>query len=168
MTWRTRPERDEPLFHPGRTARARVAGRLEAIVGELHPDIVDAWELRTTDRVIVAEVALEGLAAGRLAPERAPAVGRFPEVDRDLAIVVPEATSAAAVEAVIRAHAGELLRGVALFDIYRGVPLAASEKSLAYRLRLGAPDRTLTEPEVEAAVGAVVAALPAVEGRIRT
>jgi phenylalanyl-tRNA synthetase beta chain len=161
-------EPDEPLFHPGRTARARVAGWLEAIVGELHPDIVEVWELRTTDRVIVAEVALEGLAAGRLSPERAPAVGRFPEVDRDLAIVVPEATSAAAVEAVIRAHAGELLQGVALFDIYRGVPLAASEKSLAYRLRLGAGDRTLTEPEVEAAVAAVVAALPAVEGRIRT
>ena len=162
------PERDEPLFHPGRTARARIAGRLEAIVGELHPVIVDAWELRTTDRVLVAEVAIEGLAAGRLAPERAPAVGRFPEVDRDLAIVVPETTGAAAVEAVIRAHAGELLQGVALFDIYRGVPLAASEKSLAYRLRLGAGDRTLTEPEVEAAVAAVVAALPAVEGRIRT
>jgi len=48
------------------------------------------------------------------------------------------------------------------------VPLATSEKSLAYRLRLGAGDRTLTEPEVEAAVAAVVGALPAVEGRIRT
>ena len=137
-------------------------------MGELHPDIVDAWELRTTDRVIVAEVALEGLAAGRLAPERAPAVGRFPEVDRDLAILVAEATGAAAVEAVIRAHGGELLRGVELFDIYRGVPLAASEKSLAYRLRFGAPDRTLTEAEVEAAVATVVAALPAIEGRIRS
>ncbi len=162
------PERDEPLFHPGRTTRARVAGRLEAIVGELHPDVVDAWELRTTDRVIVAEVALEGLAAGRLTPERAPEIGRFPEVDRDLAIVVPEATASAAVEGVIRAHAGDLLRGAALFDIYRGVPLEASEKSLAFRLRLGAPDRTLTEPEVDAAVGAVVAALPAVGGRIRS
>jgi len=95
-------------------------------------------------------------------------VGRFPEVERDLAIVVPEATASAAVEGVIRAHAGELLRGVALFDIYRGIPLDASEKSLAFRLRLGAPDRTLTEPEVEAAVAAVMAALAAVEGRIRT
>jgi phenylalanyl-tRNA synthetase beta chain len=162
------PEREEPLFHPGRTARARVAGRLEAIVGELHPDIVDAWELRTTDRVIVAEVALEGLAAGRLGPERAPAVGRFPEVDRDLAILVPETTEAAAVEAVIRAHGGELLRRVTLFDIYRGAPLAEREKSLAYRLQFGAPDRTLTEAEVEGAVAAVVAALPAIEGRIRS
>jgi phenylalanyl-tRNA synthetase beta chain len=162
------PETGEPVFHPGRTARARVAGRLEAIVGELHPDVVDAWELRTTHRVILAEVALDGLAGGRLAPERAPAVGRFPEVDRELAIVVAETTPAATVEDLLRSSAGELLRGVALFDIYRGVPLAPEEKSLAYRLRLGAADRTLTEPEVEAAVAAAVAALPSIGGRIRT
>jgi phenylalanyl-tRNA synthetase beta chain len=161
-------ETDEPLFHPGRTARATVAGRLEAIVGELHPDAVDRWELRTSDRVIAAEVALDGLAAGRLVPERAPAVGRFPEVDRDLAIVVPQTARAADVDAVIRSHAGELLRDVSLFDIYRGVPLGADEKSLAYRLTFGAADRTLTEPEVEAAVGAVVGALAAVGGRIRS
>jgi phenylalanyl-tRNA synthetase beta chain len=161
-------ETAEPLFHAGRTARASIPGRLEAIVGELHPDVVDRWELRTSDRVIVAEVALDGLAAGRLVPERAPSVGRYPEVDRDLAIVVPEAARAADVDAVIRSHGGELLRGMVLFDVYRGVPLAADEKSLAYRLTFGADDRTLTEPEIEAAVGAVVAAIGAVGGRIRS
>ncbi len=94
-------EVDEPLFHPGRTARASVAGSMEAVVGEVHPDVVEAWELRTSRRVILAEVALAGLAAGRLQPERAVAVGRFPEVDRDLAIVVAEAIPAAAVTGVV-------------------------------------------------------------------
>ena len=108
------PEAGEAVFHPGRTAaRATPATGSTRMVGEVHPHIAEAWELRTADRVIVAEVALDGLAAGRLAPERAPRSARFPEVDRDLAIVVPEATPAAAVEAVIRDHAGELLRGVA-------------------------------------------------------
>jgi phenylalanyl-tRNA synthetase beta chain len=144
-----------------------VGDRLHAIVGELHPAIVEAWELRTSHRVLVAEVALEGLAAGRLAPERAPVVGRFPEVDRDLAIVVPEGTPAAAVEAVLLEHAGALLLDIRLFDIYRGVPLAATEKSLAFRLRFGAPARTLTEPEVESAVAAVVGALEGIGGRLR-
>ena len=161
-------EAGEPLFHPGRTARARIDGRFDAIVGELHPGITDAWGLRSAQRVIVAEVALEGLAAGRLAAERAQAVARFPEVDRDLAIVVPEPTEAAVVEALVRAHAGSLLRDVRLFDIYRGVPLDASEKSLNYRLRLGAADRTLTEPELDAAVAAVVDAIGAIGGRLRT
>jgi phenylalanyl-tRNA synthetase beta chain len=117
--------------------------------------------------VLLAELAVDGLAAGRLAPERSATVPRFPEVDRDLAIVVPEPTPAAAVEALVREHGGELLRDVTLFDVYRGIPLAADEKSLAYRVRLGAADRTLTEAELEAAVAAVVAALPAIGGRRR-
>jgi phenylalanyl-tRNA synthetase beta chain len=161
------PETGESLFHPGRTARADVGGRLHAIIGELHPGLAEAWELRTTHRVLLAEVAIEGLDEGRLAPERAPAVGRFPEVDRDLAIVVPGATPAADVEALVLAHGGELLREVRLFDIYRGVPLTAAEKSLAFRLRFAADGRTLTEPEVEAAVAAIVGAVPGIGGRLR-
>ncbi len=161
------PEQVEPVFHPGRTARALSPDRLAAIVGEVHPDIVEAWELRTAQRVVVAEVALDGLAAGRLAPERAASAGRFPEVDRDLAIVVPEAAPAASVEALVTARAGALLRDVRLFDIYRGTPLAGHEKSLAYRLRFGAPDRTLTESEVDAAVAAVVAGIAELGGRLR-
>jgi phenylalanyl-tRNA synthetase beta chain len=159
-------ETAEAVFHPGRTARADAGDRLHAILGELHPAIADAWELRTGARVIVAEAAIEGLSAGRLAAEIAPTVGRFPEVERDLAIVVAEATPAADVEALVRANAGSLLRDVRLFDIYRGVPLAPDEKSLAWRVRFGA-DRTLTEPEVETAVGAIVTALPAIGGRLR-
>jgi phenylalanyl-tRNA synthetase beta chain len=161
------PEAGEAVFHPGRTARATVPGRLHAIVGEIHPLVAAAWELRTSRRVIVAEVALDGLAEGRLAPERAHHVGRFPEVDRDVAIVVPEATPAALVEAGIRAHGGPLLRQVRLFDIYRGVPLASGEKSLAYRVRFAAPDRTLTEAEVDGSVADIVASLPALGGRLR-
>ena len=157
----------EAVFHPGRTARAEIPGHLHSLVGQLHPATVDAWELRTTDPVIVGEIALEGLAEGRLTPERAPAVGRHPEVDRDLAIVVPEATAAAAVQAAIGERGGELLRDVRLFDIYRGAPLGADEKSLAFRLRFGAPDRTLTEAEIEAAIATIVAGLPAIGGRLR-
>ncbi len=161
------PEPGEAIFHPGRTARADAGDRLHAIVGELHPTLVDAWELRTSARVLLAEIAVEGLAAGRLAPERAPAVGRFPEAERDLAVVVPVATPAADVEALLHAHGGALLRDVRLFDIYRGVPLPEGERSLAWRLRFGAADRTLTEGEVEAAVAGIVSALPSVGGRLR-
>jgi phenylalanyl-tRNA synthetase beta chain len=162
------PESGETLFHPGRTARVDVDDRLHAIVGELHPGVVDAWELRTSGRVIVAEIALAGLAAGRLVPERAVAVARHPEVDRDLAIVVAEATPSAVVAALVRERAPALLRDVRLFDIYRGVPLAPDEKSLAFRVRFGAADRTLMEAEVEDAVAEIVGALTAVGGRLRT
>ena len=160
-------EAGEAVFHPGRTARAHAGDRLHALVGELHPDLVDAWGLRTSHRVLLAEVAIAGLAAGRLAPERASSVDRFPEVDRDLAVVMPEGTAAANVEALLREHAGALLRDVRLFDIYRGVPLAGGEKSLAFRLRFGDASRTLTEPEVEGALESVVRALGQAGFRLR-
>ena len=160
-------EAGEAVFHPGRTTRAHAGDGLHALLGELHPDLVDAWELRTSHRVLMGEVAIAGLAAGHLLPERAPAVDRFPEADRDLAVVGPERAAAAAVEALLREHSGALLRDVRLFDIYRGVPLAAGEKSLAFRLRFGAASRTLTESEVEGALEAVVRALRNVGFRLR-
>jgi phenylalanyl-tRNA synthetase beta chain len=75
---------------------------------------------------------------------------------------------AAGVEASIRRYGGPLLRAATLFDIYRGRPLGADEKSLAYRLAFQADDRTLVESEVEAAVSAVTDGLASdVGGRLR-
>ena len=158
----------EAVLHPGRTVRASIPGRLHALLGELHPATVETWGLRTQGRVIVGEAAIEGLAGGSLAAERAPSVGRFPEVERDLAVVVDEAVHAAAIAAIIARRAGPLLLDIRLFDIYRGAPLGATQKSLAFRVRLGAPERTLTEPEVDAVVAVVVAALDAAGGHLRT
>jgi phenylalanyl-tRNA synthetase beta chain len=75
---------------------------------------------------------------------------------------------AATVAAAIHAAGGELLRAVRLFDVYAGPPLASDERSLAYRLSFGAPDRTLTEAEIETALAAVTAAIATVGGRVRT
>jgi phenylalanyl-tRNA synthetase beta chain len=161
------PEGDERVLHPGRTARASVPGHLEALLGEVHPDVVEAWDLRTQERVILAELSVEGLSAGVLAAERAPVVGRFPVIDRDLAVVVPEATAAGGVVAAVTRSAGALVRDARLFDVYRGAPLADDEKSLAIRLRFAAQDRTLTEAEVDEAMVAVTAELARLGGHLR-
>jgi phenylalanyl-tRNA synthetase beta chain len=170
----------EPILHPGRTARVvatRLApgdvegGRtvaLDGIVGELHPDLVARLDLRA-GRVVVAELAIAGLSGGQLPPVRYVPPPRHPDVQRDLAIVVGEERSAASVAEAIRRHGGLLLRDVALFDIYRGAPLAAHEKSLAHRLTFRAADRTLTEAEIDEAVAAITAGLAADLGaRLRT
>jgi phenylalanyl-tRNA synthetase beta chain len=94
---------------------------------------------------------------------------RQPAVERDLAVVVAEAQPAGGVAGLIRRSGGPLLREVALFDIYRGAPLAAGEKSLAHRLTFQAGDRTLTEAEVDAAISSITGALSAeLGGRLRT
>jgi len=81
---------------------------------------------------------------------------QYPGVERDLALVVPDTAAASAVEAVIRGRGGELLEDVALFDHYRGQGVAAGARSLAFRLRFRAPDRTLKDKEVDRAVQGIV------------
>jgi phenylalanyl-tRNA synthetase beta chain len=148
-------------LHPGRSMTVLARSGQESLSGrvaELHPDVVAKWDLRI-GRVIVAELSIDGLTSGRLPSVRVAPMPRFPEVERDLAVIVDGARASGDVVDSIRARAGALLRRVALFDVYRGAPLAESEKSLAYRLVFGAADRTLTESEIEGAVSQVISGL---------
>jgi phenylalanyl-tRNA synthetase beta chain len=144
-------------FHPGRalSVSEKFADQvLDGSVAELHPDVIATWDLRN-QRVIVGELAITGLTQGVLPRIHVTSIGRFPEVERDLAVIVTESHTAAEVENVIRRNAGELLRAVRVFDLYRGTPLAADEKSLAFRMVFGSSERTLTEGEIETAVTSV-------------
>ncbi len=154
------PLADDPNLHPGRTARVSSGGDLVGRVGELHPSAIEALDLRA-GRIIVAELSLAGLAGGRPADHRVQAPTRQPSVERDLAVIVAEDVPAASVERGIRTHAGALLRELVLFDIYRGRPLEATDKSLAYHLTIRDDDRTLTDVEVDAIVSAINAGLAA-------
>jgi phenylalanyl-tRNA synthetase beta chain len=158
---------DDPRLHPGRAARVTAGDGLAGRVGELHPGVVEGLDLRAA-RILVAELAVAGLSGGQPSVPRTTTPPRHPGVDRDLAVIVAADVPAADVEASIRGHAGPLLRAATLFDIYRGRPLEATEKSLAYRLEFQAEDRTLVESEVDAAVSAVTDGLAAdVGGRLR-
>jgi phenylalanyl-tRNA synthetase beta chain len=92
-------------------------------------------------------------------------ISRFPSSDIDLAFEVDESCPAADVERVLREAGGELVVSLELFDVFRGPSLPKGTRSLAYALRLQAPDRTLTDDEVVAirlrSIDAVQAALPA-------
>ena len=162
------PLSDSPVFHPGRSATGTSPGGLQASVGELHPALRNVLDLRA-ERIVVAEIALRGLAGGSPPAVKVRPVPRFPAVERDLAVVISRSTTAGAVQRSIRTAGGGLLAGIQLFDIYRGQPLAADEQSLAWRLTFRAEDRTLTEAEIDVALAAISTALGAdVGGRIRT
>ncbi|HYL41670.1 MAG TPA: phenylalanine--tRNA ligase subunit beta, partial [Candidatus Binatus sp.] len=167
------PVTDEALLHPGRSAT--VAARspdgalaVSGIVGELHPRVVMEVGLRM-DRLVIAELSVAGLSGGALPTPAAEPPPRFPAVDRDLAVVVGDTVAAGEVEATIRQAAGPLLRDATLFDVYHGRPLAANERGLAFRLRFGDPERTLTEGEVDVVLDGVVQAVATGHGaRLRT
>jgi phenylalanyl-tRNA synthetase beta chain len=162
------PLTDDPNLHPGRAARVSSPDLIAGRVGEVHPAVIGALDLRA-GRTVVGELAIAGLSGGQPATPRVAAPSRHPLIERDLAVIVAEDTPAADVHASIHANAGPLLRSVTLFDIYRGRPLADTEKSLAYRVAFGADDRTLVENEVDAAIAAVTTGLQTdVGGRLRS
>ena len=134
-------------FHPGRCARVELAdGTMLGHVGELHPKVVAALGLPA--RTVGGELDLDLLSRAAEAPVRARTLTTFPMAQSDVALVVDDAVTAAAVESALRDGAGPSLESVSLFDVYHGDQLEAGRKSLAYRLTFRAPDRTLTTDEV--------------------
>ena len=84
---------------------------------------------------------------------------KYPAVTRDLSLICDEEITVAQAEDVIVAAAGKLLRGVKLFDIYRGTGVPEGKKSMAFSLELRADERTLTDTDSEAVVSKVLDAL---------
>lgn len=146
--------------HPGRSAdicRLDEAGEDVCIgwIGQLHPRLQQTLDINV--EVFGFEIELDLLLAREL--PRASALSKYPSVRRDLAFVVPDSVSWAAMQATVKQAAGESLRNVRLFDRYSGKGVENGFKSLAMGLILQDQTRTLTDREVEAVVAEVVAAL---------
>ncbi|NLG25342.1 MAG: phenylalanine--tRNA ligase subunit beta [Clostridiales bacterium] len=140
-------------FHPGRKALLRAGGVELGQVGEVHPDTAGNFEI---DRRVYA--AWLNLALVRSAAR--PIIGsaplpRFPAVSRDMALVVDEAVEVGPLMAALAASGGAALEDVRLFDVYRGAQLGEGKKSAAFALTFRAPDRTLTDAEVDVAMAAM-------------
>ncbi len=149
-----------PAMHPGRCAQVAVDGKHIGFVGELHPQ----W--RQTFDLVQAPVLFE-LDLDAILQRRVPVfqqVAKFQPVQRDIAVVVAdEVTHAALMAAIWAAPTSGLLRDAQLFDVYRpklakdAVPAdSATDRSMAVRLTLNSDDATLSEDQIEGVVKAVV------------
>jgi phenylalanyl-tRNA synthetase beta chain len=151
----------EAPWHPGRCAalyvRAGGGEWLAGHAGELHPRVVAAYGLPPRTSAFELDLAVLAAAAAAADPVRGPALSAYPLATQDVALVVSAEVPAAEVMAALRAGAGDLLEDLRLFDVYTGAQLGEGSKSLAYTLRLRAPDRTLTAAEAAAARDAAVA-----------
>jgi phenylalanyl-tRNA synthetase beta chain len=152
-----------PGLHPTRAARLVLEGRAIGCLGEIDPGILGRFAI--AERVAWVELELEAVLARPGAARAYEPISRFPSSDIDLAFEVDDAVPAGAIEATIVVAGGDLLATVELFDVYRGEGLAPGRRSLAYRLRLQARDRTLTDADIAAArqtvIDAVVSTHPA-------
>jgi len=153
-----------PALHPGQSARLMRNGEPVGWLGALHPAHLETLDI--TGPVFVFEVMLDRLKAGRL--PLYDALSRFPLIRRDLAVVVDEAVTAQKVRECIGQAASDMLKNLQLFDVYRGEHIDSGKKSLALGLLLQAPDKTLTDEEVDSTLGRVVLALEReLGGRLR-
>ena len=146
-----------PTLHPGRTAEIRAGNRVIGLLGEVHPRVAEQFDLPR--RACLAEINLDALMDFAAVERPRPSLSRFPAVDRDIAFLVAVAQPAVTVQQIITAAAGELAESVELFDVYQGTNIPEGQRSLAYRLTFRAPDRTLSDDEVDAVMTRVRQAL---------
>ena len=133
-----------PALHPGQTARIERDGREVGFVGAIHPEL--SKNLGLDRPVFVFELVLAEVALGKM--PKFHELSRFPEVRRDLALLVDRDVAASAVLDVIRENAGEWLTDLRLFDVYQGKGIDPHRKSLAVGLTWQHPSRTLNDDEV--------------------
>ena len=137
-----------PFLHPGKAAWIDADGARLGAFGVLHPRVAQVLDLPT--EIIVAELDFRGVGQYRPARFGVLPLPRFPFVTRDIAMVVDEDFPTDAIRDAVRALGEPLIESVRLFDCYRGAPVPAGRKSLAYTIAYRAADRTLTDDEVNA------------------
>lgn len=142
-----RPDDPEPFLAPGQGWSIVLGGQTLGCLGMLHPDLARTLDLEKP--VVLLELAVEPLWAAREAQPRFAPIPRFPKVERDLGLLVPEAVSAEALLSRVRALGGVLLEKAMIFDLYRGRSIPEGLKSVAIGLVMRADDRTLVDTEVQ-------------------
>ncbi|MDH5710786.1 MAG: phenylalanine--tRNA ligase subunit beta [Gammaproteobacteria bacterium] len=144
-----------PVLHPGQSARISIDGTVAGWVGALHPEA--SKQLDLDENVYIFELRLDILKSAIL-PKFSP-LSRYPEVRRDLAIVVDENVSVQSIQDCITEISSDLLQNIQIFDIYTGKGVDSGRKSVALGLILQDFSRTLTDQDVETEVENVVSSL---------
>ena len=150
-------ETGDPSFHPGRCARVCAGGEAIGVIGQVHPTVCESYGL--DHKSFYAQLNIPAMRAHQ-GPERVfTALPRFPAVSRDIALVCGEDVTVAALTDTIAAAGRPYLEDVKLFDVYKGAPIPAGQKSVAFSLTLRAPDQTLTEEHTAETMNAILKAL---------
>jgi len=146
---------EHPALHPGQTACLMQNGEVVGWMGALHPSVMK--KLGIDQRVFVFEVELSAIDESVLPSFKA--LSRFPEVRRDIAILVNEDVPVADMLQTIKAASSDLLEECEIFDIYQGKGVEKGIKSVAFGLILQEFSRTLTDKDVDAEIENIVSAL---------
>ena len=153
------------FLHPGQSAEVLLGGKPVGFIGKLHPDVNEAFDVK--EEIFVGEVDLEELlkASKEVKPRFKP-IPKFPPVMRDIAVLVDRETPVVEIEKAIKESA-KFLEKVTLFDVYEGKGIPEGKKSVAFSLTFRAPDRTLSDEEVNRILSAIIDSLAKIGATLR-
>ena len=151
------PKGGYPFLHPGRQAAIQNGGDVIGYIGQLHPEVVDNYNMK--GEVYVAVVDLPKLTALASFDRKYEGIAKFPASTRDLSMVMSKDIFVGQVEEVIKKYGGNLLENYELFDVYEGEQVGRGKKSVAYTMTFRAKDRNLEASEVNAITDKIIAGL---------
>ena len=149
---------DEAFQHPGKSAAMHCGATRLGWLGQVRPDVAARFGIE--ERAVYAlELSLDALVGAALPVAVFEDLVTYPPANQDLAVVIDASVSAAAVVALASKAGGKLLRTVSIFDVYEGEQVPAGKRSLALRLVMRSPERTLSEKDINTVRQRVLAAL---------
>lgn len=144
------PNGGKSFLHPGRQALVKYKGSVVGYLGEIHPEVLDNYDIGT--KAYVAVIDLPAVLPFTTFDRKYTGIAKFPAVSRDLSMVVPKSVLVGDIEKVISQRGGKILESFELFDIYEGSQIKEGYKSIAYSITFRAQDRTLEETDISGAM----------------
>jgi phenylalanyl-tRNA synthetase beta chain len=140
------PKAGKSYLHPGRQANIIYDNTVIGYLGEVHPEVLDNYEIR--EKAYVAVLDMPEILPKATFDVKYEGIAKYPAVTRDLSMLVKKEILAGEVEGVIRKNGGQILESIKLFDIYEGSQIKTGFKSMAYSVSFRAKDRTLEEKDI--------------------
>lgn len=150
-------EKENPSYHPGKTANIKVGKDVVATLGEIHPVVCNNYGIN--EKIYMAEINIDKIVRYAKSAKKYSAIAKFPAVERDIALTVDEKVEVGSIENIIKKNAKKILETAELFDIYRSDKLGKNKKSVAYALTFREQNKTLNDEEVNRVMEKVIKAL---------
>lgn len=150
---------DVVYFHPGRCARVCCKDTLLGYVAEVHPAVLENYEIGT--RAYIIELDIDALFSAADFDIVYKPIPKFAAVNRDLALICDKSTPVGDVKKIIESSAGRLLEAVTIFDVYEGEQIPKDKKSVAINVSLQSESATLTDEQINSAIKKIIKALEA-------
>jgi phenylalanyl-tRNA synthetase beta chain len=141
------PAQEETYLHPGKACRIQSAGRTLGVMGEVHPEVNEAFDLE--QKIFLFELNFQNCLDSKYFRRKYKPIARYPYMTRDLACIVDKKRAAGDLWQALWEVNNGWIKEIRLFDVYEGNPIPSGKKSLAFRIRYQREDRTLTDGEVD-------------------